>query len=226
MSGKSRTRRVSQSPSQESSASVENTQYSPLFLSTASSRALPAAGKRQSFYISWMAHATKKNHRLHHESGIGAVQHSSFTSKLQAVGSKMDSSCRIFYNCNHCFTLAGVVGWIVSWLVDESFFGWLFHFSQTLGLNHLGWAKKDDESCTFSKLQRLLFTAFSRAVFRCMGAAMFASVEWVQRCHTELFYAFSLDYLNGSITHTTERLVYTIVKGNCLFKVTGRNVCH
>ena len=49
----------------------------------------------------------------------------------------------------------------------------------------------------------------------------FASVEWVQRCCTELFHAFSIDYLNGSIIHTTERLAHTTVQFNCLFKVMG-----
>ena len=38
----------------------------------------------------------------------------------------------------------------------------------------------------------------------------------------ELFHAFSLDHFYGSITHTTGRIAYTIVQGNCLFKVMGR----
>ena len=72
-----------------------------------------------------------------------------------------------------------------------------------------------------------LFTTFSRAVSRCMGAAVcYASLEWVQRRCTELLHAFSQDCLNGSITHTTGRLVYTLVQGNRLFKVMGQETCH
>ena len=33
------------------------------------------------------------------------------------------------------------------------------------------------------------------------------------------------DCLNGSITHTTGRLAYTIVQGNCLFKVMEQEAC-
>ena len=40
-----------------------------------------------------------------------------------------------------------------------------------------------------------------------------------------VFIAFSLDCLNGSITHTTGRLAYTIVQGNCLFKVMEQEAC-
>ena len=38
----------------------------------------------------------------------------------------------------------------------------------------------------------------------------FSLVDWVQRCCTELFHVFSLDYSYGSITHTTGRLAHTI----------------
>ena len=41
------------------------------------------------------------------------------------------------------------------------------------------------------------------------------------------FYAFSPDWLNGSVTHTTGRLALTVVQGNnyCSFKVIGQETC-
>ena len=52
-----------------------------------------------------------------------------------------------------------------------------------------------------------------------------ALVDCVQLCCNELLHNFSLDYLNGSITHTTGRLANTIVQGNCLSKFVGQETC-
>ena len=51
------------------------------------------------------------------------------------------------------------------------------------------------------------------------------SVEQVQRRRTELFHAFSLNYLKGRIARATGRLAETSVQGNCLFKVMGQETC-
>ena len=54
---------------------------------------------------------------------------------------------------------------------------------------------------------RSLFTTFTLAVSRDSWAPPgFALLEWIRRGCSELFHAFSLDCLNGSITHTTGQL--------------------
>ena len=40
-----------------------------------------------------------------------------------------------------------------------------------------------------------------------------------------MFHAFSLDHLNGSITHTTGEPAFTTVHGDCSFKVMGQETC-
>ena len=81
----------------------------------------------------------------------------------------------------------------------------------------------DETNETVCKLW--LFTTFSRAVSRCMGIAKFVFHEWVQRCCTELFHAFSPNLLIESVTHTTGRLTHIIVKDNCIFRVMGQETC-
>ena len=50
-----------------------------------------------------------------------------------------------------------------------------------------------------------LFTTFSRAVSRCMSAAISHLLEWVHRCSTELFDIFAPDQLNGSVTQLNRK---------------------
>ena len=59
------------------------------------------------------------------------------------------------------------------------------------------------------------FTTFSYPYLDEWTLSCFALVDWVQRCCTELFHAFSLDYFHGSFTHTTGRLRHVTVQGNC-----------
>ena len=39
-----------------------------------------------------------------------------------------------------------------------------------------------------------------------------------------MFHAFSVDCLNGSTAHATERLTHTVVQGSCLLKVMGQEI--
>ena len=53
----------------------------------------------------------------------------------------------------------------------------------------------------------------------------FALLEWVQRCCTELFHAFSLDQLNRRVTQMNRKTRSDHCSINCLFKVMGQEKC-
>ena len=62
---------------------------------------------------------------------------------------------------------------------------------------------------------------FSRAVSRCVNAAM-CCIGWLTwQCCTELIYGFSLNYFYGSVTHTAGRITRTIFPGNSFIQGHG-----
>ena len=65
-------------------------------------------------------------------------------------------------------------------------------------------------------------------VDECMGASCHvwpSLADWVLRCCTELFHAFSLDNFSGCIAHKTGRLFQPIVQGSSLCSIMGQETC-